>query len=311
MRTLTALFVHVVVLTIALLPSNLSAANHAEDEAAIRASAQGYATAFTKRDAKKLAEFWAPDAVHQVGGSKVVGRDAIEKAFAAMFRGAGEARLSVKINSIRFVTDDVAIEDGTALVRRPGEATEESTYTAVHVRKDGKWLLDSVRETESPAATSPFEKLKELDWMVGDWVDDSDEATVRTSCKWMGNGAFLVRTFSISIGETVALEGGQVVGYDPVKKQIRSWAFDSDGGFAEGLWTRDGNQWTVRSKNILADGRQGTATTVFRYIDEDRFGWKSISRDLEGELLPNVDEVEVVRELPVASEDEAAIETQE
>lgn len=286
-------------------------ADRAADEAAIRASAQAYAAAFTRRDAKALAAFWAPDAVHAVDGKKVTGREAIEKAFAAVFAEAGDARLQVKINSLRFVTDDVAIEDGTALVRRPGEATEESTYTAVHVRKDGKWLLDSVRETESPAAASPFDKLKELDWMVGDWVDDNDEATVRTSVKWMGNGAFLVRTFSIAIGDSVQLEGGQVVGYDPVKKQIRSWAFDSDGGFSEGLWTRDGNQWTVRSTNTLADGRQGTATTVFRYIDENRFGWKSIARDLEGELLPNVDEVEVVREPAGMEGDAAAVEQQE
>lgn len=286
-------------------------ADRPADEAAIRASAQAYAAAFTRRDAKALAAFWAPDAVHVVGGQKVAGREAIEKAFAALFAEAGEARLQVKINSLRFVTDDVAIEDGTALVRRPGEATEESQYTAVHVRKDGKWLLDSVRETESPAAASPFDMLKELDWMVGDWVDDNDEATVRTSVKWMGNGAFLVRTFRIAIGDRVQLEGGQIVGYDPVKKQIRSWAFDSDGGFSEGLWTRDGNEWTVRSKNTLADGRQGTATTVFRYIDENRFGWKSIARDLEGELLPNVDEVEVVREAEADAGEEAVVESQE
>jgi uncharacterized protein (TIGR02246 family) len=284
-------------------------ADRAADEAAIRASAQGYAAAFTRKDAKGLAAFWAPDAVHAVEGKKVTGREAIEKAFTAMFKQAGDARLVVKINALRFVTDDVAIEDGSALVHRPGEATEQSTYTAVHVRKDGKWLLDSVRETEAPAAPTPFEHLKELDWMVGEWVDDSDDATVRTNVRWLGNGAFLIRSFSITIGDSVQLEGGQVIGWDPVKKQIRSLAFDSEGGFAEGIWSRDGNRWTVRAKTTLADGRQGTATNVFRYIDEDRFGWQCLAREIEGELMPNIDEVEVIRQAEEA-ETEAETETE-
>ncbi len=304
MRRVRVSVVLCAVCTLLLVPTFVRA-DRAADEAAIRASAQGYAAAFTRKDAKALAAFWAPDAVHMIEGKKVTGREEIEKSFATMFKQAGDARLVVKINSLRFVTDDVAIEDGSALVHRPGEETEQSTYTAVHVRKDGKWLLDSVRETEAPAAPTPFEHLKELDWMVGEWVDDNDEATVRTNVRWLGNGAFLIRSFSITIGDSVQLEGGQVIGWDPVKKQIRSLAFDSDGGFAEGIWSRDGNRWTVRAKTTLADGRQGTATNVFRYIDENRFGWQCIAREIEGELLPNIDEVEVIRQ---AEETEAEME---
>ncbi len=42
--------------------------------------------------------------------------------------------------------------------------------------------------------------LHELAWMVGDWVDQDQEATNETSVKWTKNGAFLIRSFRLSIG---------------------------------------------------------------------------------------------------------------
>src|SRR5262245_22436446 len=105
------------------------AADHRADEAAIRKSAEAYQVAFDKRDAKALAALWSPQAVYAspISGRQVTGRPAIEAEFASMFKQGGEARLSVKIDSLRFVTDDVAIEDGTARVVRPGEVPSDST----------------------------------------------------------------------------------------------------------------------------------------------------------------------------------------
>ena len=77
-----------------------------------------------------------------------------------MFQAEGDARLTVKIDSIRFVTPDVAIEDGTASVVRPGEAPSESTYTVVFVKKDGRWLIDSDHETVLPAGADGVRKTE-------------------------------------------------------------------------------------------------------------------------------------------------------
>ena len=57
------------------------------------------------------------------------------------------------------VPNIVAIEEGTVRVLRPGESPSDSTYLAVHVKKDGQWKLDTVRETEvpeAPAASTPL-----------------------------------------------------------------------------------------------------------------------------------------------------------
>lgn len=270
----------------------------AADEAAIRKLTEDYSAAFDRRDAKALAQFWSHDAdyISPISGKEVKGREAIEREFAQMFQAEGDARLKVKIDTIHFVTPDVAVEDGTADVVRPGEAPSESKYSIVLVKKDGHWLIDSDDETVLPTPPVAYEQLKDLAWMVGTWEDNDDSATVETVCQWTAGRAFLTRTFSISVDDQIQLEGTQVIGWDPVKKQIRSWAFDSDGGFAEGTWKRDGDRWLVHSVNTLPDGSKGVATNVVRMIDDDHFGWSCIGREVAGELLPNIDEVEVVRQ---------------
>ena len=271
---------------------------HPADEAAIRKLTETYCAAFDRRDAKALAELWSPDADYMspISGKEVHGREAIENEFATMFEAEGDARLSVKIDSIHFVTSEVAVQDGSADVVRPGEAPSQSTFTVVLVKKEGHWLIDSDRETVLPAPPTAYEELKDLDWMVGTWVDDDDSATVKTVCQWTAGRAFLTRTFSISIGDDIDLQGTQVIGWDPVKKQIRSWAFDSDGGFAEGTWKRNGDHWVIHSIDTLPDGRRGVSTNVMRMIDDDRFGWSCIAREVAGQLLPNIDEIEVERQ---------------
>ena len=55
----------------------------------------------------------------------------------------------------------------------------------MHVKRDGQWLIDRVSEVEvSPPPPSNYEHLKELEWMVGKWVDQDEEATVHTECDW-------------------------------------------------------------------------------------------------------------------------------
>jgi hypothetical protein len=87
----------------------------------------------------------------------------------------------------------------------------------------------------------------------------------------------------------------QVIGWDPVKNQIRSWVFDSEGGFGEGTWVRKDNRWVIQSTSTLADGGRATATNIMTQVDNDTFTWQAVNRSVDGELLPNVDEVPIRR----------------
>jgi hypothetical protein len=92
------------------------------------------------------------------------------------------------------------------------------------------------------------------------------------------------------------MSGIQFIGWDPADKQIRSWVFDSDGGFGQGTWTNKGNRWYVQQTGVLADGRKSSAVNIITKLDEGTCTLQSINRTVDGDLLPNIDEVKVTKE---------------
>ncbi len=282
-------------------PLNPCLADQPADEAAIRKSDQSYVEAYNKHDAKALAALWSSEAVYvdPDTGAEVVGREAIEKEFAETFADLKDAKLEIHSDSIKFFSPNVAIETGTARIIRPNAEPDESTYSALFVKRDGNWLIDRVTEEGTPAPTQPspsnFEHLKELDWMIGSWIDQDEEATVQTDCAWTKNQNFMNRSFAVVVGDKVDMAGTQIVGWDPIAKQIRSWTFDSEGGFAEGKWTKKNGRWLIQQTGATSDGRRTSAVNIMTPLDKDSFTWQSIHREIGGDVLPNVDEVLVVR----------------
>ena len=209
------------------------------DEAAIRKADEAYVKAFNKHDAKALADAWSPEAVYlnRVTGAEVVGRAAIAEQFAAVFKDQPEVKLDLSVQSIQFVSPNVAVEQGIAKTLAPKAEPEEKTYSAVFVRREGQWLLDRVTEKAKEAAPSRYEQLKPLEWMIGRWVDKDDKVDIKTECQWTKNQSFITRSFTVAAEGQINMSGMQIIGWDPVAKAIRSWTFDSDGGFAEATWT--------------------------------------------------------------------------
>ncbi len=267
-----------------------------EADKAIRQAVESYVAAFNAGDAKALASMWSPDAVYTnpLSGTQVVGRDNIERQFAEVFSQSNVFKLEATTHSIDFISPSVAVEHGSARLIEGGNALEESDYTAIYVKRDGQWLLDRV--TEEDVVPSHYEQLKELEWMVGQWSDEDDEATVTTECNWSKNNNFLVRSFTVQINDRLGMSGMQFIGWDPAAKQIRSWVFDSEGGFGEGTWTRKDNRWSNQQTGVLPDGRKSSSVSIFTQLDDGTFTLQSVNRMVDGQLLPNIDEVKITRE---------------
>lgn len=177
----------------------------------------------------------------------------------------------------------VGLVTGWSLAR-----TQESTTTSKQ---------DTVQKTEA----APETPLDTLDWLVGDWVDTSDNISVEFSCHFTKNGTFLLRSFNILTAKNVSLTGMQLIAWDPAKQTIRSWTYDSKGGFGEEVWSQSGNRYTIRSKYTLADGGIGAQTQVVNFIDNNKFTWKSVNREIDGEFLADTEEVVLVRK-PVSED---------
>jgi uncharacterized protein (TIGR02246 family) len=280
-------------------PARVEARKPSPEQDEIEKTARAYADAFNNKDAKTLASLWAPEGVYtnRETGERTAGREAIQTQFAEILKEPSAKRLSVALNDMRLIKPDVAIADGRATVTVAGEeGTKSTAFSAVFVKHGDQWLLDSVHETQAPIPPSPRAALAELEWLVGAWIDDSDDANVATSVRWSPHEAFLIRSFRVQLpDDDEPREGTQVIGWDARNKQIRSWTFDSDGSFGEGTWSKNGDDWLVRMSHTLADGRVASGTQVVSRIDNDNLTVQSIGSEVEGEPTPTAEPVKVIR----------------
>lgn len=277
---------------------NAATAADASAIEAIQRQIDSYVAAFNAGDADALVKHWTSGGeLLTSSGVALRGHDALRAGFADYFAEAKSAKIELFDPQIEILSPSVARETGTARVMSAEQEPSDTVYEAIYLKSEAGWRLDSVRE-QSPAEDPPsnYEQLRPLEWMVGSWVDQSSDAQIETTCRWTTNRNFLVRSFSGSIQGRVEFEGTQVIGWDPSTKQIRSWMFDSDGGFGTGVWNGSDDGWTVHTLNVLADGQKASATHVYVRLDENSFEFRSTGRQVGGELLPRIEPIVIVRQ---------------
>lgn len=276
---------------------------------AIEAVVAEFVRAFNAGDASAVAALFTEGARIETEGSPVIeGRAAIQQAFADRFASEPGRTIVVKTDHLRLLGADAAIEEGSAAVAAPvgggdPEETVHYKYSASYVRKDGKWLQDSIHDypTAGPDADkTPRERLADLAWLIGEWVDQDDSAEVDTTCEWSEDGAFLIRKYRVRVGSDVVMRGVQRIGWDARLKQFRSWTFDSEGGFSEAFWSRDpeADRWISKTTGVLKDGRTVSATNILTRAGRDVVRWASVDRTLGGTALPDAETITLVRQPP-------------
>ncbi len=277
------------------LPTSSQAGNQpivrSGEESAINQALASYATAFNKGDIKTLMAAWTadPEFVDESGKS-TKGQEAIAALFKRTFEENKGVSFVIKVRSLRFIRPDVAIQDGVVSLKTADGMSEDGLYTSIWLKNDGKWLISRVQDlpNESAAPAGNAEHLKQLEWMLGDWTSEGSESAVSFNCKWNRSQSFLLIDQTIALKDQEPLTIKHIIGWDPAKQQIRSWVFDSRGGFGESMWTRKGNRWLLESEGVLADGRRGAATSTWHYIDDQNCEWDSTSREVDGKPMPDV-----------------------
>ena len=265
------------------------------EEKTVTQLANDFADAYNNGDAKALAEMFTTDAEWIADDGNVTqGQSAIEELFREVFSASKGRKLDLAVESARSLTPEVLLEKGVSTLVDNDGTTTSGGYSAVHVKKNGHWLVAQLTETGAPSGSAANE-LQALEWLVGSWVEKSPDVEVRENVEWTANRTFLTRSYTLKRKDAEMAQGTEIIGWDPATGKVRSWAFDSDGGFSESTWTRDGNRWLILVKATLPDGRQGSAQHTLTYLDNDRHTWSSASRQIAGELLPNIDPIEIVR----------------
>lgn len=269
--------------------------NEEADEKAIRNIIQSHQEAYNQQDAAKLTAQWASDAtyINPVTGESAEGREAIEKLFKEKFAQGKKRHLEITIKSIEFPNADEAIEKGVMKVTVDDQPAQQMAYQATYVRENGKWLVKAISEIELQEPSSNFEQLKDLAWLVGKWEDSDDNVDILFDNQWDKYKNFITQHFKMKIYGQDDIEGKQIIAWDPVKDVVRSWVFDSDGGFGEGTWEKVNKSWQATMFFTLSDGRTASSINIYTPVDDDSYTFASVEREVDGEILPDMDPVTV------------------
>jgi uncharacterized protein (TIGR02246 family) len=244
---------------------------------------------FNAGDAPAVAACWA-EAGEFVGpeGARVNGRKDIESHFHDAL-ASRKMTLHLHLNHLRLVNPQLALVDAGVDIEPGTVAGNTPSASFVLSKEGGRWQIESVRESQ---ATSPPQTshLKDLAWMIGSWSSETAKngLVLHTSCEWTATQAFLIRKFTLE-GKGAFVHGGtEVIGWDPRSSRIRSWLFDTDGGFGENIWVREGNRWLIKYSGTLADGRSVTSTQILTIDDSDTITMESKDRTVDGTPQPDI-----------------------
>lgn len=253
--------------------------------AAVRETFADYLADFNRHDPVALAAHWTVDGenLDLDTGSRTRGRPAMEQVFTRLFQITEDAALAVDIEAVRPLHDDVVLVDGLSRLTIPGQPSSHTRFSAVLVRHDERWLIETVREAAATAERTVHDRLADLAWLRGSWEDISDGVTVSLQCDWNETKTFLIRRHFVTVdpeprGAAARLAADvpallpvdapgdlrrtsptqwtvtEYIGWHAPRGEIRSWLFCSDGQAAEWRWLRTPAGW------LLEDAAVGTAT---------------------------------------------------
>lgn len=274
--------------------------NQAEgDQQALRQLSQQLLAAYNSGQAQAIAAAFLPDgeAVDEEG-NVYQGREQLEQIFGKFFEAFPGAKMTLNAAPIRWLGPDLAVEEGVRkVVTADGTGQAATKYVMTFVKHEGQWLVASARESPADQAPTPHERLLPLAWLVGDWVDENAESRMLISCRWSEDENFLLMDYIATTQGRPAMKTRQRIGWDPLAKRVRSWTFDSDGGYGDAHWTAIDAGWVVKSAAVLPDGQTGSATLFIQPVDQDRFVLRGFDRIVGDETAGDFEAI-IVRQPP-------------
>jgi uncharacterized protein (TIGR02246 family) len=273
-------------------PSRLSREVARAEEKAIRKALDSFTAAFNKGDLEGLMTPWTEDAEFASASGKVYrGKAQVRVLLKKSLTANKGARESIQTHSIRFLKPDVAIEEGVVTLTTLDGAAESGRYESLWVKQNERWYMSRVRDLPDRAEEGrsvAHQMLKPLAWMVGEWVDKDGKGDVAMTCRWSPGQTFLLQEYPIKQNDGTIGYVWLRIGWDAAAGQLRSWVFDSMGGFGEGRWKREGNDWLVPSEGHYPDGRKASSDNRWKYVNDETTIWTSRNRQAEGQPLPDL-----------------------
>lgn len=255
-----------------------------------------YVAAFNRRDIAAVAEHWSERGEYVLsGGAPIIGREAIASALEKMLTTEDKFQLTVSGQKFRAVSGDVVIEEGIATLVSEAHGTESASYLAVHTKRDGNWYRDTVREV-AISQSSSMPDPQSLKSLLGEWNYESDSLKMTVTSDWKYENRFIKRAFWLQDSNGQTVMATEFIGWDPAAKLLRSWSFDSQGGFERAVWHRDGDRWLIKADAVLPNGISATEQRSLSIDPDGNLRSQCLEHQVGGRLMPGSDPITLVRQ---------------
>ncbi len=268
-----------------------------DQERNIRSVLIDLTNAINTGDSDKVSALWSLDAVFvNQTGEEIRGRAAIRERLAKALKQQEGSQLFLHPDKISSPAPNVALVVGDAS-RKTGPLFLPTTrFSFALVKQNGVWLIDQGTETKIQE-TLAADHLKELEWLIGDWLVEKPGAEMKLAAQW-DSGRNFIRSRLTTVQNGIEQVDNQVIGWDPRSQSIVSWHFDCRGGFGYGKWSKQADGWLVDFAGVGADGSSKQATNSFKVASPDEFTWQSIERIADGTPMPDSKSLTVKRTKP-------------
>jgi hypothetical protein len=234
--------------------------------------------------------------LNPITGQNVQGRDNVVKFFEMEFPLLKGKKLLFIESGIDFPSAGKAIVEGSSELTDKGMILRRQARRLELVKLNDTWYINAIKQIDVQLPPNMYGHLKELGWLVGDWKDKDEHVKITYSTQWDKFRNFLLQHYKIDTYGVEVMEGQQIIGWDPLENTIRSWVYDSDGGYGTGTWSKKDGNWFVKLHFVMSTGQKCSATNVYTKLDDKSYIYSSIDREVNGKKLPNIKPVTVVKE---------------
>jgi ketosteroid isomerase-like protein len=255
--------------------------------------------AFNEGSVARLQESFLPDGeLIDEKGNLHVGQEELNALAKTYFEKFPGAQTQATVESIRQVGDLVLADGSRIISTKDGESFSSLRFAAIWKKTDKGYRLASFRDFSEAQPLTPHEALDSIQWILGEWINEGNDAKVELAFRWSDDENFILGDISIRRDDAVVARSTQRIAYDASKGALRSWTFDSDGGFGQSEWEPGEIGWGLQSSAVSPDGSTGTATMSIIPIDQNRFMIRVTNRVSEGQEESDY-EYNVVKKPPI------------
>ena len=263
------------------------------DTVSVKTQLVSFSTMLAAGDAAGLAAMWTPDGEYiDEDGVTLKGRSAIQDRFTKVFGEDGKPQVKLVAEDIKFVAPTVVLVEGRVEHTGDAAALTESRYSAVMVHTESGWQFSRVAE-RNVGATSSYDYLRQMEWLVGEWTAQNNGVTVHMRAEWLPNKNFILCRYETKKASGPNIVDIQVIGWDPIQEKPRSWSFDNSGGYGQGFWLKAGTQWICDSQGVENDGSVTHSRNILNITSPTAFTWSSVHRSVNGMAVGDAPALEV------------------